>query len=104
MLARDYPFDTCQHPVNPFDAGFSSFEQRLLPELNKRGVASIGTKSLVGGEALKAGAIAIEKALRYALSLPIATLVSGMPTLGILQQNFEIVRGFKPMTAAEMQA
>lgn len=105
MLARDYPFDTCQHPVNPFDAGFRSFEQRVLPELQKRGIASIGMKSLGGGgEALKAGAITVEEALRYAMSLPIATLVSGMPTLGILQQNLEIARGFRPLTAAEMQA
>lgn len=105
MLARDYPFDTVQHPVNPFDASFRSFEQRVLPELQKRGIASIGMKSLGGGgEALKAGAIMVEEALRYAMSLPIATLVSGMPTLGILEQNLKIARGFKPMTPAEMQA
>lgn len=105
MLARNYPFDACQHPVNPFDAGFRSFEQRVLPELSKRGIASIGMKSLGGsGEALKAGAITVEEALSYAMSLPIATLVSGMPTLGILQQNIKIARGFKPMTAAEMQS
>ncbi len=104
MLARNYPFDTCQHPVNPFDASYRSFEQHVLPELSKRGIASIGMKSLGGGgEALKANAIMVEEALRYAMSLPIATLVSGMPTLGILQQNLKIARGFQPMTAAEMQ-
>ena len=105
MLARNYPFDTCQLPVNPFDAAFRSFEQRVLPELQKRGIAAIGMKSLGGGgEALKANAITVTEALRYAMSLPIATLVSGMPTLGILQQNINIARGFQPMTAAEMQA
>lgn len=105
MLARDYPFDTCQHPVNPFDAGFRSFEHRVLPELNKRGIAAIGMKSMGGsGEALKAKAITIEEALRYAMSLPIAVLVSGMPTLGILYQNLAVARGFQPMTTDEMQA
>lgn len=105
MLAHDYPFDTCQHPVNPFDASFKSFERQVLPELTKRGIASIGMKSLGGGgEALKANAITVEEALCYAMSLPIATLVSGMPTLGILQQNLSVVRGFKPMTPSEMQA
>lgn len=105
MLSYNYPFDTCQHPVNPFDANFNSFEKQVLPELKKRGIASIGMKSLGGGgEALKKNAITVEEALRYAMSLPISVLVSGMPTLGILEQNLAIVRNFKPMTTAEMQA
>ena len=57
-----------------------------------------------GGEAFKKNAITVEEALRYAMSLPVATTVSGIPSLGILYQNLEIVRGFKPMTAAEMEA
>lgn len=36
------------------------------------------------------------------MSLPVATTVSGIPTLGILDQNVAIARGFTPMTAAEM--
>ncbi len=105
MLSYNYPFDACQHPVNPFDYSFNSFERQVMPELQKRGIASIGMKSLGGGgEALKKEAITIEEALRYAMSLPVATLVSGMPTLGILQQNLAIARNFKAMTAAEMQA
>lgn len=105
MLSHDYPFDACQHPVNPFDANFRSFEKQVLPELTKRGIASIGMKSLGGGgEALKKNAITVEEALRYAMSLPISVLVSGMPTLGILEQNLAIARNFKPMTAAEMQS
>ena len=33
MLAHDFPFDTCQLPLNCFDASFRSFEQQVLPEL-----------------------------------------------------------------------
>ncbi len=50
MLAHDYPWDSCQLPLNCFDASFRSFEQRVLPELNRRGIAPIGMKSL-GGDA-----------------------------------------------------
>ena len=51
MLAHDYPFDTCQLPLNCFDASFEehSFERQVLPELLRRGIAPIGMKSL-GGE------------------------------------------------------
>jgi uncharacterized protein len=104
MLSYDYPFDTCQMPVNCFDATFRSFEQQVLPELTRRGIAPIGMKSL-GGEAnmVKQGAVTAEEALRYALSLPLATLVSGIDSQKVLQQNLKVVRGFTPMNDEEMQ-
>ncbi|HEY8461374.1 MAG TPA: aldo/keto reductase, partial [Blastocatellia bacterium] len=79
MLTYDYPFDACQMPLNCFDATFRSFEQRVLPELERRGIAAIGMKSLGGeGAMVRAGVVTAEEALRYAMSLPIATLVSGI--------------------------
>lgn len=104
MLSYDYPFATCQLPLNCFDATFRSFEQKVLPELARRGIAPIGMKSL-GGEAnmVKQGAVTAEEALRYALSLPVATVVSGIDSPKVLRQNLDVVRGFTPMTAEEMQ-
>ncbi|MGV3722607.1 MAG: aldo/keto reductase [Actinomycetota bacterium] len=105
MLARNYPFDACQLPLNPFDASFRSFEKLVLPELNRRGIAAIGMKSLGGtAEAIKKGVLTVPESLRYVMSLPIATLVSGIDSLGVLQQNLAVVRGFKPMSGAEMQS
>src|SRR3954449_12964276 len=49
MLSYGYPFDACQMPLNCFDATFRSFEQQVLPELQRRGIAPIGMKSM-GGE------------------------------------------------------
>src|SRR5882757_2865996 len=46
MLAHDFPFDSCQLPLSGFDANFRSFQHGVLPELNKRGIAPIGMKSL----------------------------------------------------------
>ncbi len=45
MLAHDYPWDACQLPLNCFDATFRSFEQLVLPELTRRGIAVVGMKS-----------------------------------------------------------
>ncbi len=54
MLAHDYPWDACQLPLNCFDANFRSFEQQVLPELTRRGIAVVGMKSFGGdGRALK---------------------------------------------------
>ncbi len=50
------------------------------------------------------GLITVEEALRYVFSLPIATLVSGIDSEKVLEQNLKIVREFKPMTAEERTA
>jgi len=104
MLSYDYPFDACQMPLNCFDATFRSFERKVLPELDRRGIAAIGMKSLGGeGNMVKAGVVTAEEALRYAMSLPVATVVSGMESLDVLRQNLNVARGFTPMNDYEMR-
>jgi uncharacterized protein len=105
MLAHDYPWDSCQLPLNCFDAAFRSFEQRVLPELLRRGIAPIGMKSFCGdARAIKAKVISPADALSYAMSLPVATVVSGMESPRVLRQNLNVARGFRPLSARAMQA
>jgi predicted aldo/keto reductase-like oxidoreductase len=104
MLSYKYPFDTCQMPLNCFDATFRSFEQQVLPELERRGIAPIGMKSLGGeGDMVKKKAVTAPEALAYAMSLPVATTVSGVDSLRVLRQNLQVARGFTPMSSNEMQ-
>jgi len=105
MLSYDFPFDTVQMPLNCLDATFQSFEKNVLPEATRRGIAVLGMKSMGGsGELISNGVATPEEALRYAMSLPVATTVSGMDSLDVLAQNLAIARNFKPMEAAEMQS
>jgi aryl-alcohol dehydrogenase-like predicted oxidoreductase len=105
MLAHGFPFDSCQLPLNGFDAGFRSFEREVLPELNRRGIAPIGMKSLGGsGAPVARRAVKIADALRYAMSLPVTTTVSGIDSMKVLKQNLRIASGFVPMTPPEMAA
>ncbi|HTZ95988.1 MAG TPA: aldo/keto reductase [Terriglobales bacterium] len=105
MLAHGYPFDTVQMPLNCFDATYRSFEQQVLPELQRRGIAALGMKSLSGdGQPIQYGVVQAEEALRYAMSLPVATTICGMDSLDVLHQNVEIARAFSPMSPQEMQA
>jgi aryl-alcohol dehydrogenase-like predicted oxidoreductase len=105
MLAHDYPFDTVQMPLNCFDGTYRSFEQQVLPELQRRGIAALGMKSLGGdGQPIQYGVVRAEEALRYAMSLPVATTICGIDSLDVLHQNVGIARGFKPMRTQEMQA
>ena len=105
MLTSGFPFDTVQMPLNPFDATFRSFETQVLPEANKRGLAVFGMKSMGGsGEMVKKGGVTPEQALRYAMSLPVTTTISGINSLEVLAQNLDIVNRFHPMTSDEMAA
>ena len=62
-------------------------------------------KSLNGtADAVKKGVLTAKEALTYVMSLPVATLVSGMNSLDVLRKNLEIARAFTPMTAEAMQA
>jgi predicted aldo/keto reductase-like oxidoreductase len=105
MLNKPYPWATTQMPLNVMDGQFRSFEQNVLPVLNQRGIAPIGMKSLGGnGKIVSDGLISVEEALRYVFSLPIATLVSGIDSEKVLDQNLALVRDFKPMTVEERAA
>jgi uncharacterized protein len=105
MLAHGFPFDTCQLPLSCFDAGFRSFEAQVLPELRRQGIAALGMKSMGGqGAPVKKRAVRAEEALRYAMSLPVATTITGIDSRAVLRQDLGIARGFRPLAAAEMGA
>jgi aryl-alcohol dehydrogenase-like predicted oxidoreductase len=104
MLSHNFPFDTVQMPLNCLDATFRSFETNVLPEVNLRGMAALGMKSLGGsGELVREGAVVVTMGLRYAMSLPVAVTISGIDSVSVLHQNLEVARGFQPFSAAEMQ-
>jgi aryl-alcohol dehydrogenase-like predicted oxidoreductase len=105
MLAYDFPFDTVQMPLNCLDASFRSFEQRVLPEAQKRGVAVLGMKSMGGsGEIITHGVVTPEEALKYAMSLPVASTISGVDSMDVLEQNLAIARGFQQLSSREMDS
>jgi hypothetical protein len=61
-------------------------------------------KSMGGsGELISKGAFTPSEALSYAMSLPVATTISGIDSMEVLDQNLRILRDFKPLSAEEMQ-
>jgi aryl-alcohol dehydrogenase-like predicted oxidoreductase len=105
MLTRAFPFDTVQLPLNCFDATYRSFEQQVLPQLVERRIAPLGMKSLGGdGQPILHGVVTADEALRYAMSLPVSTTISGIDSIEVLRQNLGVARGFTPMSASRMEA
>jgi uncharacterized protein len=105
MLAHAYPFDTVQLPLNCFDGTYRSFELQVLPQLVRQQVGILGMKSLGGdGQPILHGVVAAAEALRYAMSLPVATTITGIDSFEVLRQNLAMARGFTPMSVSDMQA
>ena len=105
MLNTGFPFDAVQMPLNPFDGRYRSFRTQVLPELNRRGIAALGMKPMGGaGPAIKAGVLTAEESLRYAMSLPVTTTITGMEKIDVLEQNLKIAQNFKPTSEQEMKS
>ncbi|MBA2276591.1 MAG: aldo/keto reductase [Chloroflexia bacterium] len=100
MLSQGFPWDAVQMPLNVLDAHYLSFEREILPLCQEQGIAVVGMKSNAGGHLPKTG-ITPTEGLRYALSLPVATVVSGMPSLDVLRANLAVAGDFTPLSDHE---
>jgi predicted aldo/keto reductase-like oxidoreductase len=103
MIGKPYDWAASQMPLNVMDASYRSFQKQVLPVMLQKG--TIGMKSLGGnGSIITKAGVPIDQALGYVFSLPIATLVSGIDSEKVLDQNLKIVRNYKPMDEDERQA
>jgi len=106
-MLQKHQWDTVQMPINVCDHFFRSFIHEVVPKANDRGAGVLGMKSLGGGRPgrfVTGKVCTAEEAIRFALSQPIASLVSGIDSMEVLKQNLAIARNFKPMTDEEKSA
>ena len=99
-----FRFDAVQMPLNVMDAHYRSFEKLVLPELVKDKIAVLGMKSIANGTLLKSKTVTAIECLHYALNLPVSVLITGIDSIEILEQAFEAVRTFRPMSQAEVNS
>lgn len=102
MMENDFDWDAIQMPISLLDAHYRSFQKLVVPECNERKISVIGMKALAGGAIPKKLGIAAEVCRRYALSLPITTLVCGIQSQKDLHQDIAMARSFKPVSEEEM--
>ena len=102
MLEKPFEWDTAQMPINVLDAHYRSFQKVVLPKCTQKNVSVIGMKSL--GCGIFPREIGLNAAIcrRFALSLPISTLVCGITSRENLQQDLAVARDFQPMTVDEV--
>ncbi len=104
MLAYGYPWDSVLMPLNILDGTFRSFEKWVLPVAVQRGIVPLAMKTRAGGRIMAANIATVEECWRYALALPVATIISGMESVDLLRKNLELARRLGPMSAEERAA
>ena len=107
MIEKPFAWDTAQMPINIMDAHYRSFQKRVVPVCNEKGIGVLGMKSFAGGSPKgrlpdKAG-LKAEDCRRYALSLPISSLVCGIMSRKDLHQDLGVARDFKPMPESDIK-
>ena len=104
MLSKDFEWETVQMPVNLLDHHYRSVQKRVMATLCERNIGVIGMKSQAGGGLLRLGKTQPEDNIRFSLSMPISTLVSGMDSVEVLEENLRIARAFEPLTDGEIDS
>ena len=106
QVASDYGFvfDTVQMPLNVMDAHYRSFEKEVLPELVRQKIGILGMKSMANGILLKSKTVTPIECLHYALNLPTSVVITGIDSMEILDQAYEAVRTFRPMSDEEVRS
>jgi predicted aldo/keto reductase-like oxidoreductase len=97
---RRFPFDTALVAVSVLDHFVYSFAEEFLPVAAAKEMGVIGMKVF----AYKKLAETAERALRYALSLPLSTVIVGCSTLAELEADLAVAEGFTPMSGPERLA
>ena len=95
---ENHPYDVLMTGMNYFDRfNYPQIQDELLPLCLEKGIGILGMKALADGYLFRS----VKAAIRYTLSLPIASLVLGINTLEQLEQDLEIVENFSPMDEEE---
>jgi len=93
-------FDALMTVFNYFDRfNFPAVETELVPACQKSGTGLIAMKAFGDGYLYRSPVPSI----RYALSMPVATIVAGMNTGELLRTDLDMVNTLTPMTEAEKQ-
>ncbi len=94
---RRFPFDTVLVAVSALDHFIYSFAEEFLPAARRCGAGVIGMK-IFGYKKL---AQYSDRALRYALALPLTTVIAGCSTMAELEADLAVAENFQPMTGPE---
>jgi predicted aldo/keto reductase-like oxidoreductase len=102
--AHNFHFDAVQMPLNVMDAHFRSFAEQVLPVLVREKIGVLGMKAFGDHYILDSNPVKPIDCLHYCLNLPVSVQITGIDSMQILDQTFEAVSTFKPMSQQQVAA
>jgi aryl-alcohol dehydrogenase-like predicted oxidoreductase len=117
---RRFDFDTLLLALNAADPHHLSFASELLPMAVEKRMGLIGMKIPARGRLLsswtpppvdqqraverpaKQGALDMQEALYYVLSLPVSTVIIGCDSVEQVEENVALARSFTPLSDSQM--
>jgi hypothetical protein len=86
------------------DYHFRSFAHQVVPRLVSEKTAVLGMKPLASGLVFGLSQVNAIDCLHYALNLPTSVVINGCDSLERLEQAFQAMKTFKPMSEAQVAA
>ena len=98
-----FDFDTILMALNPADRHFLSFQEKLLPEANRRRLGVIAMKIPARGRMFREGGVTtMQDAMSYTLSQPVSTIIVGCDNVSQLEENVRIAAQFRQLNSSEL--
>jgi aryl-alcohol dehydrogenase-like predicted oxidoreductase len=94
-----FHFDTVQMPLNVMDAHYESFEKLVIPIAQRNGTAVLAMKTFGDPFILDTKAVDPIDMLHYGMNLPVASVVTGIDSLEILDQAVNAATTFRPLSS-----
>lgn len=102
--ANGFVFDTVQMPLNIMDAHFRSFERNVIPVAQQTDTAILGMKTFGDRQILDARVAGPLQMLHYSMTLPVATVITGIDSVATLDQAVTAAISFRPLSPAQTAA
>jgi aryl-alcohol dehydrogenase-like predicted oxidoreductase len=96
-------WETVQHPVNLIDPHYLSFIKNVFPKVGAKGLGRIAMKTNAIGNITGNKIATIPECLRFAMAQNPDTIVSGVETVGQLEENVAILKTQKAFTEEEVR-
>jgi aryl-alcohol dehydrogenase-like predicted oxidoreductase len=104
-MAERYSFDNVLVAINAADKHYDPFIEKFLPVPVSKNMGIVGMKIPARDRIFAhGGIITIKEAMEYVMTLPVSTIIIGIDDIPQLEENIEIARNFKPLSADQMLA
>ncbi|MDT8401687.1 MAG: aldo/keto reductase [Bacteroidales bacterium] len=105
MMAERYDFDNVLVAINAADKYYNSMIENFLPLAVEKGMGIVGMKIPARDRIFDhGGIITMKEAMDYVMSLPVSTIIIGIDEIAELEENIQIAREFKQLSADELLA